>query len=318
MQQNTPFEVQADSPLFHILQQANRHYRLDTANKRITFLDKRFYYTDEGKPLPSVTTILEAFPKGYGFYEWLKKNGEDSDEIRDEAGRRGSVVHGLTEDYDRGKKVSLLTESGEIGINTLEWSMFERYVQFRKANPQLKVIEIEQNLVYELGGYGGTKDRIFDLPGFGRMLLDIKTANNLHDHYWCQLAAYKTAHNEMLLAADPTGKLLKEKYVDTVGVLWLNAKTRTEKSMKEGQITDCQGRGWQLVTRSAADQRHDWDIFQATHKLWLVQNDGVIPKEVSYALEYQDISDEIKQQMAADEAVKKANNGTSPSSVKSK
>lgn len=55
---------------------------------RIEFLDSRFYQHANGNFYPSVTTILDAYPKSAAFYEWLKKAGEDADEIRDEAGRK--------------------------------------------------------------------------------------------------------------------------------------------------------------------------------------------------------------------------------------
>lgn len=271
---------------FPILQQGNRHYKLDIPNKRITFLDKRFYYTESGKAVPSVTTILEAYPKGAAFFEWLKQQGENADEVRDEAGRRGSNVHRLTEDYDKGSVVSLLTDSGEISMSTMEWNMFEKYVQFRNTNQHLACVEIEQNVVDEDLGYGGTKDRIFAFNG-KRILIDLKTSNSVHEYYWLQLAAYKKAHNKKLMDADPTGKLLKEGYIDDVAILWLNSKHRTDKPMKEGTLMDCQGKGWCLILREQSDQLRDWNLFKATQMLWIAQNESVVPREVSYQLAHQ-------------------------------
>lgn len=293
---------------FPILTQGHRHYKLDIAARRITFLDKRFYYTESGKPVPSVTTILEAYPKGPEFFEWLKRQGENADEIRDEAGRRGSNVHRLTEEYDKGVVVSLLTESGEIAMSTMEWNMFEKYVQFRTTNPQLEVVEIEQNLVDEELGFGGTKDRIFFFMG-KRILLDIKTSSSVHEHYWLQLAAYKNAHNKKLLDADPSGKLLQSGFIEDVAVLWLNAKTRTDKSMKEGVLTDCQGKGWQFLLRSQAEQLKDWNLFQATQKLWIAQNESAVPREVSYQLSYQYLQKEQIAQAEQSELNLKLKNG---------
>jgi hypothetical protein len=80
---------------------------IDNNKGRIEFLDNRFYLTEDGY-VPSVTTILEAFPKTAEYYQWLKRVGEDADTIRDEAGRRGSVVHELTEQYDMGNEVSFI------------------------------------------------------------------------------------------------------------------------------------------------------------------------------------------------------------------
>ena len=73
------------------------NYSIDIPNNQIIFLDTRYYRTQEGDYEPSVTTYLEAYPKSAQFYEWLKSAGKDADEIRDEAGRKGSNVHELTE-----------------------------------------------------------------------------------------------------------------------------------------------------------------------------------------------------------------------------
>ena len=69
---------------------------IDMQAKQLTMLDARFYYA-EGNFYPSVTTILEAYPKDAAYFKWIKEVGSDADVIRDEAGRRGSVVHELTE-----------------------------------------------------------------------------------------------------------------------------------------------------------------------------------------------------------------------------
>ncbi len=96
---------------------------IDLQSKQLTMLDARFYYTEHGEFVPSVTTILEAYPKDAHFYKWLKEVGTDADAIRDEAGRRGSVVHQLTEMYDNGEEVSLLNVEGNLQYKMLEWSM---------------------------------------------------------------------------------------------------------------------------------------------------------------------------------------------------
>ena len=163
---------------------SNRAANIDHEEKKITFLDSRFYYTPSGGYVPSVTTILDAYPKGFGFYEWLKKNGEDSDEIRDEAGRRGSIVHDMTERYDKGEEVSLFDANGSIAVKIGEWSMFERYVQFRNRFP-FELLVNEEEFVSEQLGYAGTVDRLIDFNG-KLTLLDIKTSNSIYKHYWLQ------------------------------------------------------------------------------------------------------------------------------------
>lgn len=244
-----------------IIKHNNKNYRLDTAGKQITFLDTRFYLTESGQFLPSVTTILEAYPKSAQYYEWLKKNGEDSDSIRDEAGRRGSVVHELTEMYDAGHEISLLDENGSVGYKLSEWNMLAKYVEFRNQHP-FNIIYSEQNIVSEALGYAGTIDRVISIDG-EVWLIDIKTSNAIYSSYWLQVAAYKMMAETALNIK-----------IDKVGILWLNAKTRTNK--------DFQGQGWQLVTKD--DTTKDFELFTATKKLWEAENAGMKPRTTSYQL----------------------------------
>ena len=57
----------------------NRNYLLDTKKEQITFLDSRFYRTVSGLFIPSVTTVLDAYPKGAAYFQWIKSVGEDAD-----------------------------------------------------------------------------------------------------------------------------------------------------------------------------------------------------------------------------------------------
>jgi hypothetical protein len=235
-------------------------------NNRIEFLDARFYKTDDSF-VPSVTTILEAYPKDASYFKWLKDVGSDADTIRDEAGRRGSVVHELTEKYDSGEECSFISENGFPKYKMLEWSMFERYVDFIQTHkPTIDLMET--HMVSSKLGFAGTLDRVITLNGKS-MMIDIKTSNSIYPSYWLQLAAY----NQLL----KEGKV----NVDSFGILWLNAKTRTA-----GKKDAIQGIGWQLVTKPADEIKQDWELFQATHKLWLALNADTKPKQISYQLKH--------------------------------
>lgn len=246
------------------------NYFIDTNSKQITFTDNRFYRTEDGKSVPSVTTILQAYPKDAHFFQWLKQVGEDADNIRDEAGRRGSIVHSLTERYDAGEEITLLTQSGEIGYKLSEWAMFERYVDFRDCHP-LEVIHSEFNIISERLNFAGTIDRVVTLNG-KNYLVDIKTSNAVHDFYWLQLQAYKRLLWEYYDS---------DKVVDGVAILWLNAKTRTY-----GKAGAIQGPGWQLLIRETANEQNDWELFLATQKLWTAQNQGLQPRQLTYKLNH--------------------------------
>lgn len=246
-----------------------QNYLVDLSQNRITFLDGRFYFTEDGKPVPSVTTVLNAYPKGAAFYEWLKKNGEDSDSIRDEAGRRGSKVHQMTEDYDKGSEVSLFAETGELGLSMVEWAMFERYIEFRtRFSPE--IVDIETHILSERLGIAGTRDRVIVLNG-KRLLLDIKTGNYIGKEAWLQLSAYRAID-----AANGWPPY------DGIAILHLAAKTKTD-----GKKDAVQGKGWQLLTEYDPKVIDGyWKIFNHTHQLWLSENEGIMPRQMSYSLRH--------------------------------
>lgn len=242
-------------------------FNVDTDNNKIELLDARFYEY-EGNYFPSVTTILDAYPKSPAFYEWLKVAGEKADEIRDQFGKRGSVVHNLTEQYDKGNQVSLLNDFLQPQFTSLEWAMFERYVEFaEKFSPE--ILLIEANYCSPDLMFGGTLDRIINFQD-KKMLIDIKTSNYLHNHYWLQLAAYVKLFEEK----NPGSK------IDEVAILWLNAKTRTD-----GRNGAIQGRGWQLKFPEKPIT-HYWDCFLATQKLWQEENATLSPKNEVYKLQH--------------------------------
>jgi hypothetical protein len=247
----------------------SKNYRIDFTSRQITFLDTRFYLSETGNYVPSVTTILDCYPKPPSFYDWLKKVGEDADAIRDEAGNRGSTVHKLTERYDAGEEVNLIDESGNIDYKLSEWSMFERYVEFRRRF-EFDVIHSELNLISDKLGFAGTLDRVIRFNG-RLLIIDIKTSNSLYDHYWLQMAAYK----ELLAEVQPDLK------IDGYAVLWLNAQTRTD-----GKAGTVQGKGWQMIERKAEDAGKDWPLFQATHKLWQAERGESKPRQLCYQLSH--------------------------------
>ncbi len=246
------------------------NYSLDIPNNRIDFLDTRFYITESGAYVPSVTTILSAYPKPASFYDWLKKVGEDADTIRDEAGNRGSTVHKLTEQYDEGQEVRLMDESGYIGYKLVEWNMLEKYIDFRNRYP-LEIVHTELHLSSDILGMAGTLDRVIRMNG-RTLIIDIKTSNSLYDHYWLQMAAYK----RLLAEAQPDLR------VDGYAILWLNSLHRGES--KKGDI---QGKGWCLKEQDLDQYESDWKKFEATKLLWLAENGSMKPRQVSYQLAHQ-------------------------------
>jgi hypothetical protein len=239
-----------------------------TKTNQLTFVDGRFYHDEDGNYFPSATTLLEAYPKPYQLIQWMKEMGSKADEIRDNAGRRGSTVHQLTEDYDHGMDCTLLDDNGRPKYSLEEWNMFERYVEFSE-NHKPEHIMIEQTIVSNKLKFAGTLDRVCIIDG-KRYLLDIKTSNGIYNSYWLQLAAYKELY--LGIAEDMAP-------IEGVAILWLNAKTRTHG--KNGVI---QGPGWQMVTKD--DTAPDWSLFKAVQQLWNAEHENDKPREFSYQLSH--------------------------------
>lgn len=248
-----------------------------THPNQLTFVDGRFYTDDNGQHYPSATTILEAYPKPYQLLQWMKEVGSKADEIKTAAGRRGSNVHQLTEDYDNGIECNLLDENGSPKYSLEEWSMFERYVDFSKMYKPEHLL-IEQTFVNGSLGFAGTLDRICRIDGKS-YVLDIKTSNGIYNSYWLQLAAYEMLYLNAFPSLDAAQKLNLPPTIDGVAILWLNAKTRTYG--KNGAI---QGPGWQMVIKD--DRSKDWDLFQSVQKLWQAEHEDDKPREFSYQLSH--------------------------------
>lgn len=269
----------------YITEIGGRNYAID--GDRIQFLDSRFYQVAPGHYVPSVTTILDAFPKGPAYYEWLKKHGQDADEIRDEAGRRGSTVHKLTEDFDNGMECALMYDDGAPKYKLGEWAMFERYVDFRRRHPAT-IHGVELNMISADLRYAGTLDRVMTIDGT-TYLVDIKTSGAVYDHYWLQQAAYlnlliHTGHIDKMFPDGPPEIKL--------AILWLNANTRSYpdtsplKSGGKRKSADLiQGPGWQLIEQKESTPDL-FEMFKCVHALWDKTSGSLKPRLTSYQLNH--------------------------------
>lgn len=260
--------TEAKAPYITAIGRGN--YLIDPDANRIEFLDNRWYKCADGTMVPSVTTFLDAWPKGAQYYDWLKRHGEDADTIVDEAGKRGSTVHNLTEALDKGDRVTMCAPDGSPLYKMSEWAMFERYVEFRNLiKPE--IIAIERHMASKELGYAGTLDRVMRI-GEDVWIIDLKTSNAVYEHHHLQTAAYL----ELYAEAEKMDAFAYTKV--RRGILHLNAKTRSY-----GKGEAIQGPGWQLVEASNTHEE-DLDLFEACRKLWHATNKNAKPKSISYQL----------------------------------
>ena len=227
-----------------------RNYIHNTKLKRFEFYDQRFYTDDDETFFPSVTHVLNCFPKGSWFETWLKSVGMNADVIKMEAADAGSTVHNVIDQSLKGDKIDLVNDNGKPKYSKEEWKMIQRFGSFwRSVNP--KLISTEQNIISRTIKIGGTLDLVCDIYGH-RWLIDHKTSNSIQDTHYIQLAVYAKLWNE----AFPNDK------IERCGILWLKASTRGES--KTGKPKE----PVQKKTESTEDFLQRNNEYYAKHKEW--------------------------------------------------
>lgn len=151
----------------------------------------RCYIVGEGRPLPSVTTILSKTKDLTHIKEWVNRVGEDeANRIKTEASGLGNGMHKNLENYILGGPMS-----GSFMAKTLANVIIK--------NGLSKVDEVwgTEVSLYAKELYAGTTDLVGLHEGIPS-IMDFK--NSIRDKkkewiedYFLQLAAYSMAHNEM-------------------------------------------------------------------------------------------------------------------------
>jgi hypothetical protein len=242
---------------------ANRKFFYDEEVKRLEFLDTRLYKVGKGQYYPSVTTILQYFPKNKFFENWIKDVGHNSEIILRKAAKEGTQVHEAAEQLLKGEEISWLDENGNAKYDLHVWEMILRFQEFwTTAKP--KLLLCEEFLYSHEHEYAGTMDILCELDN-EVWEIDIKTSNSLHKTYDLQLAAYVKALEE------------KNKIkVDRTGILWLKAATR-KASTKPGVY---QGKKWQL--KPVDNIEENFELFKNVKSMFDLENADLQPEYLSY------------------------------------
>jgi hypothetical protein len=239
----------------NIKQSYNRILEISADSKQITMPDSR-YYRRNGKYYPSITYVLQYYPKGKFFEDWLKKVGYASEHIVRKAGEQGTETHEMIESYLNGEELNFLSASGYPQYNPDVWQMFLRFVDFWETYKP-KLIETEVHLFSDEIKVAGTCDMLCEIEIDGKTelwIIDFKTSNHLQTTYDLQTAVYGKCYEECF-----------GKKPDRYGVLWLKSSKR---KAAEGKI---QGKGWEMY-ESSRTQEENIDIFMTVKKLFDLEN----------------------------------------------
>jgi len=224
-------------------------------NKQINILDQRFYRRNE-KYYPSVSSILNYFPKNKFFHDWLKEVGSNADIIVQKAATEGNQVHGAIEAFLNGEEISWLDEWGNAKYSLEIWKMILKFAEFWNTyKPEL--IATEYHLFSDKYEYAGTADIICHFQN-KIWLIDIKTSNSLHTSHGLQLASYANAWNET-----------HNEQITETGILWLKAATRGSAKDK------VQGAGWQL--KIIGNIEKNFEMFLKIYDIYKLENPDAKP-----------------------------------------
>jgi hypothetical protein len=236
---------------------------------KITIPDEHWYESNKNKGnwLPSVTTFLDAYPKGIAYVMWLKQVGLNASQILKEAGEIGSNVHSAIDQFVKTGELYYLSSDQRELFRWEEWELICRAMEFFTIHKP-EIIVHEFSFANDELGYGGTIDMICKIDG-KIWLIDYKSGNAVYDSHFLQISAYAKAW-----------ELLNPQYkIEKTGILHLKASTRKQV---DGKI---QGSGWQLQ-ESDNSIDDDFEYFKYCQKLWWKANKNARPKILEYPLSF--------------------------------
>ncbi len=259
-----------------------KEIRLVDAQKgivQITTTDERWYArteTDQATGLPkvafrpSMTYICAYYPKGKAFENWLKKNGSESDLLRDLAGERGFKVHRAIAALNEGQTVKLTdcfendwgvsepltVEEYAAVLSYVEWwekEGFEKYEILKTEYtiwPDAEACAEKYKLPARLFFWAGTVDlKVVRLSDNTIGIIDVKTSPDIYMSHRMQVTGYK-----------------KGEGADWAAILRLNYKRNKTQKYKFDEIDDC------------------YQVFAATFIIWKNETEGIEPLQRDFPL----------------------------------
>jgi hypothetical protein len=178
-------------PLFEI----NPPYQYQTLERQDLPEGRRYVCGDQ--KLPSVTTILgETKEDKESLLKWVERVGQaEADRIRDDAAQVGTYMHLVIEEMLADRPLPVPTDWQMIQGYSMGYKLIHTYFKY------LNEVWGSEVMLYYPDKYAGTTDLVGvyrDKP----CIVDFKQSNKPKrrqwiEDYFCQLAAYALAHNEL-------------------------------------------------------------------------------------------------------------------------
>ncbi len=166
-------------------------------------IDDSHYYWIDGEFVPGVTSILDqSGPVEFGLRNfWMQNTPEDAKTKSNNALLFGSLIHSQIEQLLYGEEIDMNNFVYKDGTHCYETRKAQKHLMsfhnwFHEFNPVINSIKPEQVVGSKKYKYAGTLDLICEKDG-ELWLIDFKTSAGIYTNYERQVAAYKTAYEEM-------------------------------------------------------------------------------------------------------------------------
>ena len=123
-----------------------------------------------------------------GLERIFKTAKEKTNKIKEDAGLVGTVVHGLIEDFLKGKDIPKQSDPAVVNC----WNLFLDWWN----KQEYEVVELEKKIYSKKYNYAGTLDLVVKDKKGNLVLIDIKTSKGIFINMVHQVHGYKLAYEE--------------------------------------------------------------------------------------------------------------------------
>lgn len=164
------------------------HRKVNNGIVQITTSDERWYTEDGETFFKSNSWVTSFWPKGAGFEAWLKKNGDEAEQLKRDAGNKGSKIHQAIEDLLNSKEVKFDAKYTNHDAGKQEeltpdeyWSLMTFIKWWNELNEKhtVKLLAVEKSAINKSLEVGYTLDLLIEVDG-ETWLVDYKTSKEIY------------------------------------------------------------------------------------------------------------------------------------------
>jgi len=235
-------------------QKYTKHFEVDANKQIITIFDDRWYYFKKlDKYAKSVTTVLQAYPKGYGYDQWLKTVGLNSKIIVDQAKEFGSAFHDTIEQFLLHNEVFWDDYNMEVWERFMLW-----YKWWKTTNFNYNETDVEKKMYSPSLDVAGTID-LLSKEDDKLIIYDWKSGNYIHDTAIIQQSVYSYMVKEQY----------NLDYYPKAYLVWIPRKKPNKKGYRIKEVKNIP---------------HNIEIFKNTQAIYQETHKNEKPKVLEYPI----------------------------------